>query len=116
MFTVIMVIASLRTTVLLCGLFTILAVTFFLLAFGDLAGNATLAKTGGYFGIATALWAWLLCLGRRGRGHLRQADHPEPVAGEVISPAISISKHHRRPRPPVVFSRSGPDRRMLDND
>ncbi len=61
-FTVIMVIASLRTTVLLCGLFTILAITFFLLAFGALAGSATLTKTGGYFGIATALWAWLLCL------------------------------------------------------
>ncbi len=61
-FTVIMVIASLRTTVLLSGLFTILAVTFFLLAFGDLAGSATLTKTGGFFGIATALWAWLLCL------------------------------------------------------
>ncbi len=61
-FTVIMVVASLRTTVLLSGLFTILAVTFFLLAFGALAGSATLTKTGGYFGIATALWAWLLCL------------------------------------------------------
>ncbi len=61
-FTVIMVIASLRTTVLLSGLFTILAVTFFILAFGDLSGNATLGKIGGYFGIATALWAWLLCL------------------------------------------------------
>ena len=61
-FTVIMVIASLRTTVLLAGLFTILAITFFLLAFGALAGSATLTKTGGYFGIATALWAWLLCL------------------------------------------------------
>ncbi|MGS0686007.1 acetate uptake transporter [Nakamurella sp. GG22] len=62
MFTVIMVIASLRTTVLLSGLFTILAVTFFLLAFGALAGSATLTKTGGYFGIVTALWAFLLCL------------------------------------------------------
>ncbi len=60
-FTVIMVIASLRTTVLLSGLFMILAVTFFLLAFGAL-GSPTLTKVGGYFGIATALWAWLLCL------------------------------------------------------
>ena len=61
-FTIIMVVASLRTTVLLSGLFVILAVTFVLLAFGALAGSAALTKTGGYFGIATALWAWLLCL------------------------------------------------------
>jgi succinate-acetate transporter protein len=61
-FTTLMVIAALRTTLVLAVLFAILAVVFFLLSFGALASNPGLTKVGGILGLATAAVAWYLCL------------------------------------------------------
>jgi succinate-acetate transporter protein len=61
-FTVIMWVASLRTTAVLALLFTLLAVTFFVLGFGDVAHNDGLTTFGGYLGLVTAAVAWYACL------------------------------------------------------
>jgi succinate-acetate transporter protein len=57
-FTGYMVIASLRTTGALIGVFVFLFLTFLLLAIGDLTGVSTIATIGGILGIVTALIAW----------------------------------------------------------
>ena len=57
-FTLYMMIAALRTNVATFIVFLLLAITFFLLAFGDLNSNKDLSKVGGYFGLATAAAAW----------------------------------------------------------
>jgi uncharacterized protein len=61
-FTVIMWVASLRTTAVLALLFTLLAATFFVLGIGDVAQNKALVTLGGYLGLATAAVAWYACL------------------------------------------------------
>ena len=61
-FTVIMWVASLRTTAVLALLFTLLAATFFVLGFGDVAHNEGLTTLGGYLGLVTAAVAWYACL------------------------------------------------------
>jgi uncharacterized protein len=60
-FTVLMWTASLRTTAALAVLFTLLAITFFLLALGDLTHTPGLGKSGGYLGLVTAGVAWYAC-------------------------------------------------------
>jgi succinate-acetate transporter protein len=60
-FTAIMLIASLRTNGALIATFTVLTVTFLLLALGDLNGNEDLVKFGGYLGVVTAFLAWYAC-------------------------------------------------------
>ncbi len=57
-FTALMLIASLRTTVVLAVVFVLLTATFFFLAAGDLAANGTLTRVGGFLGLATAAAAW----------------------------------------------------------
>ncbi len=57
-----MLIASLRTTIVLAVLFTLLTTTFFLLGAGDLAHNEGLVRGGGYLGLVTAGVAWYACL------------------------------------------------------
>jgi uncharacterized protein len=61
-FTVVMWIASLRTTAVLALLFALLLTTFFLLGFGALGHSAGLTRTGGFFGLITAATAWYGCL------------------------------------------------------
>ena len=61
-FTVIMWVASLRTTAVLALLFTLLAATFFVLGLGDVAHNEGLTTVGGYLGLVTAAVAWYACL------------------------------------------------------
>ncbi len=61
-FTTLMVIASLRTTAVLAGLFAVLNVAFYLLSFGALAANPDLTKLGGIVGLVAAAVAWYLCL------------------------------------------------------
>jgi succinate-acetate transporter protein len=61
-FTVVLWVASLRTTAALALLFTLLTVTFFLLGAGDAAHNGGLTKLGGYLGLVTAAVAWYACL------------------------------------------------------
>jgi succinate-acetate transporter protein len=63
-FTLLMLIASLRTNGVLVAVFVLLTITFFLLAIGNAgltgvqATNSTI-KLGGWFGLATAAVAWL---------------------------------------------------------
>jgi uncharacterized protein len=57
-FTTYMFVASLRTTAAVSLVFFLLAITFFLLGFGNRGGNVDVIKWGGYFGIATAAVAW----------------------------------------------------------
>ncbi|MCW2704520.1 MAG: hypothetical protein JWQ37_2515 [Blastococcus sp.] len=61
-FTVVLWVASLRTTAVLALLFTLLAATFFVLGSGDVAHNAGLTTLGGYLGLVTAAVAWYACL------------------------------------------------------
>jgi succinate-acetate transporter protein len=57
-FTTYMFIASLRTTAAVALVFFLLAITFFLLGFGNRGLNPDVVKVGGYFGLATAVVAW----------------------------------------------------------
>ncbi|POW01181.1 hypothetical protein PSTT_12651 [Puccinia striiformis] len=58
-FTTIMLLGSLRTSVALVALFSFLDVTFLLLAIGKLSTHAApLTKAGGVFGVITAFIAW----------------------------------------------------------
>lgn len=57
-FTLYMLIASLRTTSALVGVFATLFLTFALLAVGDLTGADAIATVGGFVGLLSALIAW----------------------------------------------------------
>ena len=57
-FTLYMLIASLRTTGALVGVFATLFLTFALLAVGDLTGADAIATIGGFVGLLSALIAW----------------------------------------------------------
>ncbi len=57
-FTAYMWVASLRTSVGVMVVFLLLAITFFLLGFGNTGPHPNLIKWGGYFGLATAAVAW----------------------------------------------------------
>lgn len=59
-FTGLMLLASLKTSVALISVFALLFVTFLLLTVGALGGGTT--QMGGYFGLATALVAWYTAL------------------------------------------------------
>ncbi len=61
-FTLIMWVASLRTTAVLALLFTLLATTFFVLGIGDVAHSEGLVRIGGYLGLVTAAVAWYACM------------------------------------------------------
>jgi hypothetical protein len=57
-FTVIMLIAALRTNGALIATFVVLTVTFVLLVLGHLTHTESLEKTAGWVGILTAIFAW----------------------------------------------------------
>ena len=59
-FTTYMFFASLRTTAAVALVFLLLAITFILLAIGDMGnqGHSSIQHAGGYVGIATAIVAW----------------------------------------------------------
>ena len=58
-FTTYMFIASLRTTGAVALVFLLLAITFVLLAIGDMgSGNSDITHAGGYVGLLTAIAAW----------------------------------------------------------
>ena len=78
LFTVVMWVASLRTTAVLALLFTLLAVTFFVLGTGDLSHNDGLTAVGGYLGLVTALVAWYACLAGVSASTFGRAVLPNP--------------------------------------
>jgi succinate-acetate transporter protein len=57
-FTAYMAVAALRTSAAVLVVFVLLALTFLLLALGDLLGSTTTGHAGGWFGLVTALAAW----------------------------------------------------------
>lgn len=57
-FTVYMTVVATRINGVLLAVFTVLSVTFVLLAAGALGQNETLTHTGGYAGLLTAVLAW----------------------------------------------------------
>jgi succinate-acetate transporter protein len=57
-FTFYMLIASLRTNAVLAIVFLLLTITFVLLTIGAFHTSASMNKAGGYFGLATAAFAW----------------------------------------------------------
>jgi len=61
-FTVLMLVAALRTTAVLAGLFAVVAVVFVLLALGDFGAGAAFTTLGGILGLLAAAMAWYLCL------------------------------------------------------
>ena len=61
-FTVLMLVAALRTTAVLAGLFAVVAVVFVLLALGAFGVGATFTTLGGILGLLAAAMAWYLCL------------------------------------------------------
>lgn len=61
-FTFLMFLGSLRTTLALMTVLGLLTLTFLALAFGELLGASPLGVLGGYLGILTALAAWYTAL------------------------------------------------------
>jgi succinate-acetate transporter protein len=57
-FTTYMFVASLRTTGAVALVFFLLAITFWILGFGNYHADTDLVKLGGWFGLATAAAAW----------------------------------------------------------
>lgn len=57
-FTTYMFVASLRVSVVVSLVFFLLAITFFLLGFGNTGAHTDVVKAGGYVGLATAAAAW----------------------------------------------------------
>jgi len=57
-FTTIMFVGTLRSSMVLSGLFFFLSITFMLLMIGEFTENVTVTKTGGGFGILTAAFAF----------------------------------------------------------
>jgi succinate-acetate transporter protein len=77
-FTVVLWVASLRTTAVLALLFTLLAATFFVLGAGDVAHNDALTTLGGYLGLVTAAVAWYACLAGVSASTFGRAVLPNP--------------------------------------
>jgi succinate-acetate transporter protein len=61
-FTTLMLVASLRTTAVLAGLFAVVTVTLFLLGVGNLTASPGLVTMGGILGLVASAMAWYLCL------------------------------------------------------
>jgi succinate-acetate transporter protein len=64
LFTLYMLVASLKTTGAVAMVFAVLTITFFLLAAGEWGGNGSLVKLGGWVGVITALLAWYASMAR----------------------------------------------------
>lgn len=57
-FTLYMAVAATRVSVAVLAVFVLLAITFFLLAWGEFATSGSITKAGGYVGLVTTLVAW----------------------------------------------------------
>lgn len=79
-FTLYMLIASLKTTGAIAIVFTLLTITFFLLAFGEWGGTESLTKLGGILGVITALAAW----------YASMAGVVNSTFGKVILPTMPL--------------------------
>ncbi|KAI3403955.1 hypothetical protein KGF56_003222 [Candida oxycetoniae] len=57
-FTLVLFLATLKSTVAFCSLFGFLFITFILLAGGELSGHVGVTRAGGVFGVITSFIAW----------------------------------------------------------
>ncbi|HET6166769.1 MAG TPA: acetate uptake transporter [Marmoricola sp.] len=62
-FTLYMTVGATRVSGAVLAVFALLTITFFILAWGEFATSSGIHKTGGWFGIATALAAWYASFG-----------------------------------------------------
>jgi hypothetical protein len=74
-------------------LFALLAVTFFLLGAGDLAGATGVSRLGGYFGLATAAVAWYTCAA----GVLTSTFGRPPLPNPPAQPRLILQQAARCP-------------------
>jgi succinate-acetate transporter protein len=82
-FTTYMFLASLRTTAAVSLVFLLLAVTYILLAIGDMGGGHTgITHAGGYVGIVTAVAAWYASF----------AAVINSTFGRVIAPVVPLRR------------------------
>ncbi len=82
-FTTYMFLASLRTTAAVSLVFLLLAVTYILLAIGDMgSGHTSITHAGGYVGIATAVAAWYASF----------AAVINSTFGRVIAPVVPLRR------------------------
>lgn len=82
-FTTYMFIASLRTTGAVALVFLLLAITFVLLAIGDMgSGNSDITHAGGYVGLLTAIVAWYASF----------ASVINSTFGRVVAPVMPLSR------------------------
>jgi hypothetical protein len=78
-----MFIASLRTTGAVALVFILLAVTFVLLAIGDMgSGNPDITHAGGYVGLLTAIAAW----------YASAAAVINSTFGRVVAPVVPLKR------------------------
>ena len=62
-FTLYMTVAATRVSGAVLAVFVLLTITYFILAWGEFATSSGIHKTGGWFGIATAIAAWYASFG-----------------------------------------------------
>jgi succinate-acetate transporter protein len=63
LFTLYMTVGATRVSGAVLAVFVLLTITFFILAWGEFATSSGIHKTGGWFGIATAIAAWYASFG-----------------------------------------------------
>jgi succinate-acetate transporter protein len=84
-FTTYMFVASLRTTGAIAVVFLLLAITFWILGFGNYNASMNTIKLGGYFGLATAIAAWFASF----------AAVTNATFEKIVLPVISLKKERR---------------------
>ncbi|MCO5558165.1 hypothetical protein L7F22_011742 [Adiantum nelumboides] len=88
-FTVMLLVASLRTTMGLVALFAFLSLTFLLLTIAEYKGNLRIKRAGGFFGVFTAIIAWYNALAAL------LASHDPPLValpvGKIRSSSTPVS-------------------------
>ena len=77
-FTILMLVAALRTTAVLATLFAVVAVVFVLLALGAFGMGSALTTMGGILGLIAAGLAWYLCLAAVGASTFGRPILPNP--------------------------------------
>ncbi|KAH7285703.1 hypothetical protein KP509_33G042000 [Ceratopteris richardii] len=91
-FTVMLLVSSLRTTFGLVALFLFLSITFLLLTIAEYTENLRIKRAGGFFGVFTAIIAWYNAMA----GLLDSHDPPLirlPV-GKIGSSSTPVSSLH----------------------
>ena len=82
LFTVVMLVASLRTNVMVVTALALLLITFLLLAIGNYGGHATIVHWGGYLGLVVAALA----------GYIACAEVCEATYGRAVLPLWPLTR------------------------